>query len=74
MGVERKRITAPQRALILGLEEGHFADLKSVDIAPAKLTKTIAAFANADGGELYLGVDEDKVRIPAKANTDSRAS
>lgn len=61
MGVERRRITAPQRALILGLEEGHFADLKSVDIAPAKLTKTIAAFANADGGELYIGVDEDKV-------------
>jgi len=60
MGVEKRRITPPQRTLILGLEEGHFADLKSIDIAPAKLTKTIGAFANADGGELYLGVDEDK--------------
>jgi ATP-dependent DNA helicase RecG len=60
MGVETRRITPPQRALILGLDEGHFAELKSVDISPSKLTRTIAAFANADGGELYLGVDEDK--------------
>src|SRR5712692_10391183 len=59
MGVERRRITDEQGALILGLEEGHFADLKGVDIKPAKLTKTIAAFANADGGELYIGIDED---------------
>lgn len=60
MAVERRRITAPQRDLILGLDEGHFADLKGIDIKPAKLTRTIAAFANADGGEVYLGVDEDK--------------
>ena len=61
MGIERKRIAVFQRALILGLEEGHFGDLKSIDISPAKLTKTIAAFANADGGELYIGIDEDKL-------------
>jgi len=59
VGVERRWITDAQRALILGLEEGHFADLKGVDIKPAKLTRTIAAFANADGGELYLGIDEN---------------
>jgi ATP-dependent DNA helicase RecG len=53
-------ITHSQRDRILELEEGHFADLKAIDIAPAKLTKTIAAFANADGGELFIGIDEDK--------------
>jgi ATP-dependent DNA helicase RecG len=43
-----------------GLEEGHFVDVKSIDIAPAKLTKTIASFANADGGDVYIGIAEDK--------------
>ncbi|HEV7242992.1 MAG TPA: ATP-binding protein [Thermoanaerobaculia bacterium] len=44
--------------MILALPEGHFHDLKSRDIAPGKLTRTISAFANAAGGELYVGVDE----------------
>lgn len=45
---------------ILSLVEGHFGDLKAIEIAPSKLTKCIAAFANAEGGELYVGIDEDK--------------
>ena len=60
MAIETSEITAAQRDLILATDEGHFADLKSIDIKPAKLTKAIAAFANADGGELYIGIDEDK--------------
>jgi ATP-dependent DNA helicase RecG len=51
-------ITSEQRDLILALPEGHFHDLKSKDIAPGKLTKTISGFANAAGGELYIGIDE----------------
>jgi ATP-dependent DNA helicase RecG len=51
-------ISNDQRSLILALPEGHFHDVKSRDIAPGKLTKTISAFANAAGGELYIGVDE----------------
>jgi ATP-dependent DNA helicase RecG len=51
-------ISTDQRDLVLALPEGHFHDLKSRDIAPAKLTRTISAFANAAGGELYIGVDE----------------
>jgi ATP-dependent DNA helicase RecG len=66
MAIETSKITAAQRDLILATEEGHFADLKSIDIKPAKLTKSIAAFANADGGELYIGIDEDKT---AKSRT-----
>jgi ATP-dependent DNA helicase RecG len=45
---------------ILKLKEDWFVDVKSVDIAPGKLTKSLSAFANADGGELYIGIDEDK--------------
>jgi len=58
MSIDIAEITHEQRDQILGLEEGHFDDLKSVDIRPAKLTKTLSAFANASGGELYIGVDE----------------
>lgn len=51
-------VSTGQRDLILALPEGHFHDLKSKDIGPGKLTKTISGFANAAGGELYVGIDE----------------
>jgi ATP-dependent DNA helicase RecG len=41
------------------MDEGHFCDLKSIDIRPARMTVTASAFANADGGELFIGIDED---------------
>ena len=62
MAIEKRKVTRDQAAVVLGLEEGHFVDLKAQEIAPGKLTKTIAAFANADGGELYVGIDEDRVQ------------
>jgi ATP-dependent DNA helicase RecG len=45
---------------VLAYEEGHFLDLKAIEVKPATLTRTISAFANADGGELFVGIDEDK--------------
>lgn len=44
---------------IIALSEGHFVDLKSKRIQPAKLTQTICAFANADGGEIFVGIEDD---------------
>lgn len=32
--------------------------MKRIQIAPGKLTKTLSAFANSDGGELYIGIEE----------------
>jgi ATP-dependent DNA helicase RecG len=58
MAIEVTKITASERDGILEGREGHFFDLKSIDIRPAKLTETMSAFANADGGELYVGIDE----------------
>jgi ATP-dependent DNA helicase RecG len=46
---------------IQNLDESHFVDVKSIDIAPSKLTRTLSALANADGGEIFVGIDEDKV-------------
>lgn len=62
-------ILPEQRDLILALPEGHFHDLKSKDITPGKLTKTISGFANAAGGELYIGIDERSGPAGAKLRT-----
>lgn len=61
MPVEVNEITAYQRNQILQIEEGHFSDIKSINIKPSRLTKTLSAFANADGGELYIGIEEEKI-------------
>jgi ATP-dependent DNA helicase RecG len=53
-------ITSAERDKILGLRESHFCDLKGIAIQPAKLTRTISALSNAEGGEVYVGIDEDK--------------
>lgn len=51
-------ITGAERDRLLSLEEGHFIDLKAVDIKPKKLAHTISAFANTAGGDLYVGISE----------------
>lgn len=40
------------------IEEGQFSDVKAKEITPAKLSHTISAFANTDGGDLYIGISE----------------
>jgi ATP-dependent DNA helicase RecG len=47
-----------ERALLT--EEGHTADVKAIEVSPAKLTRSMAAFSNAEGGDLFIGIDEDK--------------
>ncbi len=43
---------------LLEMQEGHFVDLKAIEVAPAKLTRTICAMANAEGGDVYIGIDD----------------
>ncbi len=57
--IQKVTITDEDVSKILNLEEGHFVDLKSKDIAPAKLTRTISAFSNAEGGEIYIGIENE---------------
>lgn len=61
MSIEVVKIDDNQFDEILKFEESHFLDLKSIEIKPAKLTKSISGFANADGGELYIGISERTV-------------
>lgn len=60
MPIETYQISEAQRNQILYREETHFCDLKAATISPAKLSRTIAALANADGGELFIGISEDR--------------
>jgi ATP-dependent DNA helicase RecG len=59
--IETVEITENQKNIILDIEEDHFRDLKAIDIKPSKLTKTISAFANTVGGEIYVGIDEVEI-------------
>ncbi|MGA2898252.1 MAG: ATP-binding protein [Acidobacteriaceae bacterium] len=62
MSIEVIEISSEERDKALLTHEGHFSDVKAIEIAPAKLTKTIAAFSNADGGEVFVGIAEDKTK------------
>ena len=41
------------------IEENHFNDFKAKDITGKKLSKSISAFANASGGDIYVGIREE---------------
>lgn len=56
----RTPVDKRQRDLLLALEEDHFHDLKAIEIKPSKLSESVSAFANASGGEIYVGIREDK--------------
>ncbi|HEY0296581.1 MAG TPA: RNA-binding domain-containing protein [Bordetella sp.] len=40
--------------------EGHFYDRKAAQVKGVKLQKIVCAFANADGGDVYVGIADDK--------------
>ena len=52
-------LTGEQIATVCAIAEDHFHDRKSRRVTPAKLTKAMSAFANADGGELLVGIEND---------------
>jgi len=57
----RRRPESGELDRLLALSESHFADVKSFEIKPGSLQESFVAFANADGGDLYVGVEDKKV-------------
>lgn len=49
-----------QAASIMATQENYLNDIKARDIKPSKLSETISAFSNAAGGDVYVGIGEDK--------------
>ena len=56
--IDKSIISEAEKQKLLSLEEGHFSDLKAIEVSPARLSKAISAFANAEGGELFIGIDD----------------
>jgi ATP-dependent DNA helicase RecG len=63
VAIRTASVSKDQADLLLGKQESHFFDAKAKEIKPAKLSKAISAFANADGGELYVGFSEPQPGI-----------
>lgn len=57
-GIEVIEITGAERNRLLALEEGHFVELKGIGVSTKKLGRTVSAFANSTGGDLYIGIAE----------------
>lgn len=55
------KIDNAQVANIMATQEDYLHDIKAREIKPAKLSETISAFANAAGGDVYIGICEDKI-------------
>jgi ATP-dependent DNA helicase RecG len=58
MAITVERISDFQAGKVIQTSEGQFSDVKAREVAPGALTKHIAAFANSDGGDLYIGIAE----------------
>ena len=59
MSFEERTLTEKDLNSLFEIEENHFNDFKSKDIEGKKLSRTISAFANASGGDIYLGIREE---------------
>ena len=54
-----REISADEIGSILERDESHFFDFKGRDVGPRQIEKSCVAFANADGGELIIGISEN---------------
>ena len=62
MSIPRVNASSKERDALLHLEEDHFVDLKSRRTLPRDLQKHLVAFANTDGGDIYVGIEDPRVR------------
>jgi ATP-dependent DNA helicase RecG len=54
--IDTLRISYEQAEKIRLIQENQFVDVKERRIAPKDLTTHLSAFANSDGGDLYIGI------------------
>ena len=59
MSFEERTLSEKEIVSLFEIEENHFNDFKSKDIEGRKLSHTISAFANASGGDVYVGIREE---------------
>jgi ATP-dependent DNA helicase RecG len=54
-----RTISEHEAKTLVNRREDQFTDVKNKAITPIKLSRSISAFANTDGGDLYIGIEED---------------
>ena len=59
MNYQDQTLTENDISQVFKIEENHFNDFKSKDISGKKFSKTVSAFANASGGDIYIGIREE---------------
>ena len=59
MNYQEQVITEGEISRVLKIEENHFNDFKAKDISGNKFSKIVSAFANASGGDIYIGIREE---------------
>ena len=59
MSYQVQTMTKSELIQIFKIEENHFNDFKAKDISGKKFSKSVSAFANASGGDIYLGIREE---------------
>lgn len=59
MSYQVQTMTESELIRIFKIEENHFNDFKAKDISGKKFSKSVSAFANASGGDIYLGIREE---------------
>lgn len=56
--IETRKPLETEEQKLLCSEEDHFMDFKSSRIKPSKLQESFVSFANSDGGDLWVGVED----------------
>jgi len=56
-----RALTKEEAVILICRQESHFFDKKSAKISGAALQKVVVALANADGGDVFVGIEDDKV-------------
>jgi len=58
--IETRNLEQSELDRLISTDEDHFFDIKGIQIQPSKLQETFVAFANADGGDLWIGIEDKK--------------
>ncbi len=53
------KLTDEKLEQLFSIEENHFNDFKAKEISGQKFSRIISAFANASGGDVYVGIREE---------------
>lgn len=58
--MNKRSAESNEKEKLLSKNEDHFLDFKSKLVTPSKAQETFVAFANTDGGDLYIGIEDGK--------------